>query len=429
MDMLAVKEVPINTFVGNRLSKLVLDRTHDQDLAYDVDVVSRVLPFKISGHVVEHLIDWSNVPNDPMYRLLFPHRDMLLPSDFSLVGRSINDPERLKQAVADIRGRLNPHPGGQLDMNVPEAQSGLQHKYAETVLVFPKQGQTCHSYCSYCFRWAQFVGDTDLKIAVDSPESMVSYLKSHPTVSDVLLTGGDPLVMKTEKLAAYVKALLVPELSHIRTIRIGTKALSFHPARVAMGADADELLRLSEDVVLSGKHLAYMLHFSHPREMEPDMTRMAIRRLQSTGAQLRSQAPVVRHVNDSSEVWSSMWREQVNAGIHPYYMFVERDTGAHHYFGLPLVRAHEIYTQAIRQVSGLARTARGPVMSATPGKVVVDGVAHLPQGKALALRFLQARNSELVGKPFFAKYDPNAQWWDELSPLGCADEVFFKKGC
>lgn len=68
-------------------------------------------------------------------------------------------------------------------------------------------------------------------------------------------------------------------------------------------------------------------------------------------------------------------------------------------------------------------------MSATPGKVVVDGVAHLPEGKALALRFLQARNSELVGKPFFAKYDPNAQWWDELSPLGCADEVFFKKGC
>lgn len=276
MDMLAVKEVPINTFIGNRLSKLVLDRTHDHDLAYDVDVVSRVLPFKISGHVVEHLIDWSNVPNDPMYRLLFPHRDMLLPSDFSLVGRFINNPERLKQAVADIRGRLNPHPGGQLDMNVPEAQSGLQHKYAETVLVFPKQGQTCHSYCSYCFRWAQFVGDTDLKIAVDSPESMVSYLKSHPTVSDVLLTGGDPLVMKTEKLAAYVKALLVPELIHIRTIRIGTKALSFHPARVAMGADADELLRLSEEVVLSGKHLAYMLHFSHPREMEPDMTRRAM---------------------------------------------------------------------------------------------------------------------------------------------------------
>ncbi|VVP95139.1 KamA family radical SAM protein [Pseudomonas fluorescens] len=427
MDLLAIKEIPTNTFSGNKLSKLILDRTNDHDLAYDVDVVSRVLPFKVSGHVVEHLIDWSNVPDDPMYRLIFPHRNMLLPQDFSLIEKSINDPELLKQAITDIRGRLNPHPGGQLEMNVPLAQGGLQHKYAETVLVFPKQGQTCHSYCSYCFRWAQFVGDTDLKIAVDSPESMVSYLRNHSTVSDVLLTGGDPLVMKTGKLAAYVKALLSPELSHIRTIRIGTKALSFHPARVAMGADADELLRLSEEVVLSGKQLAYMLHFSHPREMEPEITRIAIRRLQSTGAQLRSQAPVVRHVNDSPEIWSNMWTEQINAGIHPYYMFVERDTGAHHYFGLPLVRAHEIYTHAIRQVSGLARTARGPVMSATPGKVVIDGVAHLPQGKALALRFLQARNSELVGKPFFAKYNPNAQWWDELSPLGLHDEVFFKK--
>jgi L-lysine 2,3-aminomutase len=387
-----------------------------------------VLPFKVSGHAVDHLIDWSKVPDDPIYRLLFPHRNMLLPEDFLLVESSCYDSKLLKIVVAGIRGRLNPHPGGQLEMNVPEEQDGLQHKYVETVLIFPKQGQTCHSYCSYCFRWAQFIGDTDLKIAVDSPESMVSYLKKYPMVSDVLLTGGDPLVMKTEKLAAYIRALLVPELSHIRTIRVGTKALSFHPARVAHGADADELLRLSEEVVQSGKHLAYMLHFSHPREMEPEMTRIAIRRLQSTGAQLRSQAPVVQHVNDSSEVWSRMWCDQVNSGIHPYYMFVERDTGAHHYFGLPLVRAHEIYTHAIRKVSGLARTARGPVMSATPGKVVVDGVANLPHGKALALRFLQARNADLVGKPFFAKYNANAQWWDELSPLANADQIFFNKG-
>lgn len=109
-------------------------------------------------------------------------------------------------------------------------------------------------------------------------------------------------------------------------------------------------------------------------------------------------------------------------------MFVERDTGAHHYFGLPLSQTHEIYTEAIRQVSGLARTARGPVMSATPGKVVIDGTVNLPKGKAFVLRFLQARNPELVGRPFFAKWDSTAQWWDELSPFGAEDKPFFKSG-
>ena len=320
---------------------------------------------------------------------------------------------------------LNPHPSGQLTKNVPREQPGLQHKYAETVLVFPKQGQTCHSYCGYCFRWAQFIGDAELKLAVDSPEAMVTYLRHHPEVTDVLITGGDPLIMKTELLARYVDAAL--ELEHIRTIRIGTKALSFHPARVAIGPDAADLLRLSERVVASGRQLAYMLHFSHPREMEPDLTRMAIRLLRSTGAQLRSQAPVVRHVNDDAAVWSRMWTEQVNSGIHPYYMFVERDTGAQHYFGLPLTRAHEIYREAISKVSGLARTARGPVMSATPGKVVVDGVVELPQGSAFALRFLQSRDPAQVGRPFFAKWDPAAQWWDELVPQGPHDQSFFEE--
>lgn len=428
MKIISVKDLPINTISGRRISRLVLERSGCKELAQDVDVVSRVLPFKISGHCIDNLIDWSDVPNDPMYRLLFPHRDMLTSEDFNAVACVLDNPEKLGEVVAGIRTHLNPHPGGQLDLNVPPEQSGFQHKYNETVLVFPKQGQTCHSYCSYCFRWAQFVNDKELKLAVDSPEAMVAYLKDHPFVTDVLLTGGDPLVMKTEKLALYINALMDPQLDHIKTIRIGTKALSFHPARVAIGADADALLRLSEEVVKNGKHLAYMLHFSHPREMEPAVTRRAISRLVETGAQLRSQSPVVNHVNGDSNAWADMWKQQVNCGIHPYYMFVERDTGAHHYFGLPLSQAHEIYTGAIRQVSGLARTARGPVMSATPGKVIIDGTVNLPDGKAFVLRFLQARQPELVGRPFFAKWDPKALWWDELSPYGKEDESFFTSG-
>jgi hypothetical protein len=153
--------------------------------------------------------------------------------------------------------------------------------------------------------------------------------------------------------------------------------------------------------------------------------RTALRRLTDVGVVLRAQAPVVRHVNDDPDVWARLWQEQVRNRIVPYYMFVERDTGARRYFGLPLVRALEIYQSALRQVSGLARTARGPVMSASPGKVVVDGVVELDRGPALALHFLQARDPELVGRPFFAAYDPVAEWWDDLRPYDARDRVFF----
>jgi hypothetical protein len=111
-----------------------------------------------------------------------------------------------------------------------------------------------------------------------------------------------------------------------------------------------------------------------------------------------------------------MWREQVRLDAIPYYYFVERDTGPSDYFGVPLVRATEIFTEAYRQVSGLARTVRGPVMSATAGKVCVDGVAEVAGQKVFVLRLLQARDAALVGRPFFARYDPEATWLSDLSP-------------
>lgn len=100
---------------------------------------------------------------------------------------------------------------------------GVQHKYAETCLVFPSVGQTCHAFCTYCFRWAQFVGWRDLKFATDRDMTFLRYLREHHEASDVLLTGGDPLVMPTTVLARYIEPLLAPGFEHIRTIRLGTK--------------------------------------------------------------------------------------------------------------------------------------------------------------------------------------------------------------
>ena len=111
-----------------------------------------------------------------------------------------------------------------------------------------------------------------------------------------------------------------------------------------------------------------------------------------------------------------MWRTQVRMGMVPYYMFVERDTGPQGYFAVPLARAHEIFRDAYASVSGLCRTVRGPSMSATPGKVCVDGVVEVAGEKVFALHMIQARNPSIVGKPFFARFDPNAIWLSDLEP-------------
>ena len=167
-----------------------------------------------------------------------------------------------------------------------------------------------------------------------------------------------------------------------------------------------------------------MGHFSHNVELETEVVKKAIRRLRKIGIKIRTQSPVIKHVNDSADVWSTMWEEQGQLGLIPYYMFVERNTGAKEYFEIPLVRVFEIYKNAFKKVSGLDRTARGPVMSATPGKVMIDGITEINGEKVFVLNFLQGRNPEWVRKPFFAKYDENATWFDDLKPA-FGDEKFF----
>jgi KamA family protein len=390
------------------------------ELAQTARRFSQVLPFRTNSHVLEELIDWSRIPDDPMFQLVFPQPGMLPAEDdrqlAELLERHGHDSPELAPFVMDLRRRLNPHPAGQMELNVPQEDGetipGTQHKYRETVLFFPSNGQTCHAYCTYCFRWPQFVGDADLRFASPDAGRLVQYLEGHPDVTDVLITGGDPLIMSTQQLRRHVEPLLA--IPTVRTIRLGTKSITYWPQRFTTDNDADDVLRLFESVVASGRTLAVMAHIAHPREIEPELARQAIARIRATGAVIYTQAPIVAHVNDASDVWAQLWRTAFSNGIVPYYMFVARDTGPHEYFKVPLARAHQVYREALQQVSGLARTARGPVMSATPGKGIVDGEMHFEDQRYLQLRFLQARQPELVGRPFFARWSDTASWLDEV---------------
>ena len=399
-----------------------------------LEVVAHVLPFRVNNYVLDELVDWDAAPDDPMFNLAFHRREMLSPRQFDVVDRALRPgapAAELREAIRRVRLDMNPHPSGQLTHNVPllddEPVPGVQHKYRETVLVFPAKGQTCFSYCTFCFRWPQFVNMQELKFSTGRSGAYVDYLRGRPGVTDVLLTGGDPLIMNARALGEFLAPLLEPEFDHLRTIRIGSKVLSFWPYRFLSDEDSDDLLRLFERVAESGRHLALMAHFNHWRELGTGAVRRAARRVLDAGAQIRVQAPLLRGINDSAETWARLWEDEVACGMIPYYMFVERDTGPRAFFEVPLAEAFDVFRDAYARVSGIARTVRGPVMSAAPGKVQVDGVAEIGGRRVFQLSFLQGRNPDWVRRPFFAEYDARAVWLDDLKPAFGQRRFFYEK--
>lgn len=406
--------------------------SRDQLIA--LKAVSAVLPFRVNDYVLNDLIDWDDVPGDPMYQMTFPQAGMLEHHDFVRMQDLVVSgagPEELARAAAVIHHRMNPHPGGQVQLNIPtvdgEPLLGCQHKYRETVLFFPSAGQTCHAYCTYCFRWPQFVHMEPPRFASHEVDLLVKYLRDHTEVTDVLMTGGDPMIMNSKVLRRNTEPLLSPELGHVQTIRIGTKSLAYWPYRFTTDRDADDVLRLFEEVVAGGRQLALMAHVSHLRELQTPVVREAVRRIRDTGAVIRCQAPLIRHVNDSPDAWTEMWREQVRIGMVPYYLFVERDTGPRHYFEVPLARGLRIFEKAFGQVTGLARTVRGPSMSATPGKVLLDAITTIGGEKVFVLKMIQGRDLRWINQIFFARFDSQAVWLNDLEPAFGEREFFFER--
>lgn len=416
--------------VGNFRSMPQFNRlSNDQTEA--IEIVSQVLPFKVNNYVLDELIDWDAIPDDPIFRLTIPQRDMLSATDYESIKFCLHtkDTKRLSEEVLRIRLSMNPHPAKQLEMNTPSIDGvkimGMQHKYTNTVLFFPSQGQTCHAYCTFCFRWPQFTGMQALKISSNEPQLLVDYLKQHTEVTDIIFTGGDPMMMKASVLAKYIDPILEADLSHVNAIRIGTKAFAYWPHRFLTDDDSDELFELFSRIKKRKKHLALMAHFSHPKELAPYAVRKALTKVVKAGIQIRTQSPLIKGINDHANIWADMWTRQINLGCIPYYMFISRDTGNRDYFAVPLVQAWAIFKEALQQVSGICRTVRGPIMSCTPGKIEIIGIGQVGSQKLITLRMIQGRNDKWALQPFFAEYNEDAVWIDELKPAFGQDHFFY----
>lgn len=397
------------------------------------ELIAAVFPFKVSEHFLS-LIDWANYQDDPLFQLAFPQPGMLTDDELLSLKKQQSDRDAFAKLVSDIRAKKNPAPSGQVKnkpllfdfgTNTSMQLDGVQHKYDKTALYFDKKAQTCHAYCTYCFRFNQFVAKD--KFLETDAQRLHQYLKQNQEISDLLITGGDPAVMRIDAWRDILLPLLQPEFNHIKNIRVGTKALTYHPYRFLTEPDADDLIALFKRMTDHGKHLAIMAHISHPNELG-FVAKQAVKRLiQEAACTVRSQSPVMRHINGSGEIWAQKWEKELSFGIIPYYMFVARDTGPQSYYEIPLAECFKIYQSARERVSGLSHTARGPSMSADPGKVSVLGIETVQGEQVFVLKFLQARRTTWTSRVFFAKYDPKAVWLSDLKPAFGETEFFFEK--
>lgn len=319
----------------------------------------------------QRLINWDD-PEDPIRRIIMPE-----------TGEA--------------------EPWGKLDASDEEEYTvlpGLQHKYRETALLLVND--VCGGYCRFCFRKRLFMDENDE--AVRDVTRGLEYIRAHPEISNVLLTGGDPLIMSTEKLAAVIGR--VREIGHVRIVRLGSKMPAFNPARILADPSLPEMLARYS----TGAARVYiMAHFNHPRELTPEAVEgLAV--LQRSGATTVNQTPLIRGVNDDPDTLAELFSRLSFIGVPPYYVFQCRPTLGNKPYSIPIEAAYEIFSQAQSRCSGLAKRARF-VMSHTTGKVEVVG---LDQGRVY-MKYHQAVAPGDQNRFFALGRNPAAHWLDDYA--------------
>jgi L-lysine 2,3-aminomutase len=415
------------TFNAKNFREIEYVKTLHEEVKHEIDIVSKVIPFKTNNYVVDYLIDWENYETDPIYILNFPNKNMLRPERYEQLKRVIerNRPQKeVDELIMKIRLEMNPHPAQQMT-NVPvmdgEELKGVQHKYRDIVLFFPSQGQTCHAHCTFCFRWPQFVKELDMKFSMREIGKVMEYIRRNPNINEILFTGGDPLIMDPATISKYFDVILAERPSNLKNIRFGTKSLTYWPFAFLpqFSDEGQELLDLFKRITDNGFHLAFMAHFNHPNELDNEVVQEAIYNVRQTGAEIRTQAPILNHINKSSKVWAHMWKKQISLGLIPYYMFIERETGPYNYFEIPLAEVYQIFQDAIRKTGSFAKTVTGPVMSAAKGKAHIMGVVENPAdgNKYFMMQYVRHRDYRETFKPFFLEYDEEATWLNQLKKV------------
>lgn len=293
----------------------------------------------------------------------------------------------------DSRGKLDTS-GESENTVVP----GLQHKYAQTGLILVTD--RCAAYCRYCFR-KRLVGKDTQEVALDY-DLIANYIVAHPEMNNVLLSGGDPFVLSTERLTRIVDRLL--PIPHLSSIRFGTKAIAFYPPRFA----DPTLVPFFERILEAGKTPVLVTHFDHIGEISEESERN-IRRLRQVGVQFLNQAVLLARVNDDPAILAATFEKCHAIGARPYYLFQARPVMGASHFQVPFDRGVQIVRGVKTRLSGIQKTFRF-IMSHDTGKIeILDAV----DGR-LYLLYHQSKDAEKVGRLFSRRLVDGAGWLDDL---------------
>jgi len=326
------------------------------------------------------LIDWDD-PEDPIRKIIIP------------------DSRELEEW-----GALDP--SNEKDYTVAP---GVQHKYRETALFLTFD--VCGGFCRFCFRKRLFMNRAD-EIARDLSEG-IEYVRQHPEITNVLLTGGDPLLLATSRLERIISQ--IRKIDHVQIIRIGSKMAAFNPYRIL---NDPELPGLIKTYSTPEKKIYLMAHFNHPRELSPQAID-ALEVLRNAGAIVVNQTPLLRGINSDPTVLTELFRKLSFIGVPPYYVFQCRPTLGNYLFGMPVEESYLVFEKARASCSGLAKRARF-VMSHASGKIEVVGKTDA----ATYFKYHQAADPRDVGRFLAFKSNPEAFWFDDYTEILEDSRVF-----
>jgi L-lysine 2,3-aminomutase len=414
------------------------------DIGFTVEreLFIKVYRFMATKHVL-NTINWDEFETDSLFQLVFPQPGMIRQEMVDSYKAAKTDEEK-ENLIKEYMKQTNPHDGKQ-KLNKPYYEEedgtiavveGSQHKYPQCKLIFDKTTQSCFAFCSYCFRHAQVRGDEDMFIQKEV-EQVHHYIRQHKEITDVLITGGDASYMPYERMKAYAMPFITdPEMDHIKTLRLGTRVLTFDPELI-LTKEYENILGLFKELTDNGIQVAFMSHFSTPREVLNISTIAAIRRLRATGVTVKSQSPVMNHislftdengevdVDKSAQNWIDLGHVlgMLTVGFHS--MYCARPTGEHHYFTVPLKNINEVFSKIYRSLPSISRPSRYITMTSSAGKISMLGVAEVKGEKVFALKFNESRNMEWMDKVYLAKYDEVENTIANLKPLD-TDKHFFE---
>jgi lysine 2,3-aminomutase len=260
------------------------------------------------------LIDRTD-PNDPIARQFVP-----TPSELDL------RPEELLDPIGD---------------KTHEPVEGIVHRYPDRVLL--KIVSVCPVYCRFCFRREMVGPEKDGNLSPAELDAALAYIRSHPEVHEVILTGGDPFMLSARRAGALTRQL--DGIQHVKVIRWHTRMPVADPDRVS--GEFVEAIRSSKAVYVA-------VHCNHPRELTP-AARAACSRLVDAGIPLLSQSVLLAGVNDDIDTLTDLMNSFVECRIKPYYLHhADLAPGTSH-FRTTIEKGQELVRQLRDRVSGLAQ--------------------------------------------------------------------------